>query len=81
MVQDLASRYPVAKIVKSKNAESVIPILRDTYDLFYNPLRQKSDNGSPFNSNEIVKHARNRNNEQMKTLPGHPAAKNVETVM
>ena len=41
VVQDLASPYPVAKIVKSANAKSVIPVLRDTYDLFGNPLRQK----------------------------------------
>ena len=81
VVQDLASRYPVTKIVKSKNAKSVIPVLRDAYDLFSNPLRQKSDNGSPFNSNEIEKFARNRNIEQVKTPPGHPAANNVETVM
>ena len=81
VVRDLASRYPVAKIVKSKNTKSVIPAPRDTYDLFCKPLRQKCDNGSPFNSNEIVKFAKNRSNEQVKTLLGHPAAKNVETVM
>ena len=81
VVQDLASRYPVAIAVKFKNAKSVIPVPRDTYDLFCNPLIQKSDNGSPFNPNEIVKFPKNRNNEQVKTLPGHPAAENVETVM
>ena len=44
VVQDLAFRYPGTKIVKSTNAKSVILILRDTCDLFGNPLRQKSDN-------------------------------------
>ena len=34
LVQDLTSRYPVTKIVKSRNAKSVIPVLRDTYGLF-----------------------------------------------
>ena len=58
VVQDLASRYPVAKIVKSTNAKSVILVLRDTYYLFGNPLRQKSDNGPPFNSNETTKDTR-----------------------
>ena len=57
VVQDLASHYPVAKIVKSTNAKSVIPVLRDTYDLFGNPLRQKSDNGPPFDSKEMAKFA------------------------
>ena len=81
VVQDLASHYPVAKIVKSTNAKSVIPVLRDTYDLFGNPLRQKSDNGPPFDSKEMAKFAPNRNIEQVKTPPGHPAANNVEIVM
>ena len=35
---DLASCYPVAKIVESTNAISVIPVVRDTYNLFGNPL-------------------------------------------
>ena len=30
VVQDLASRYPVPKIVKSTNAKSKIHVLRDT---------------------------------------------------
>ena len=81
VVQDLASHYPVAKIVKSTNAKSVIPVLRDTYDLFGNPLRQKSDNGPPFDSKEMAKFAPNRNIEQVKTPPGHPAANNVEIIM
>ena len=81
VVQDLASRYPVAKIIKFKNAKSVIPVHRDTYDLFGNPLRQKSDNGPPFNSNEIAKFAKDRNIEHVKTPPGHSAANNVETVI
>ena len=81
VVQDLASRYPVAKIVKSTNAKSVIPVLRDAYDLFGNPLRQKSDNGPPFNCSEMAEFGKNRNIEQVKTPPGHPAANNVETVM
>ena len=54
MVQDLASCYPVAKIVTSTNAKSVIPVLRDAYHLFGNPLRQKSYNGPPINSNEMA---------------------------
>ena len=71
----------MAKIVKSTNAKSVIPVLRDICDLFGNPLRQKSDNGPPFNSNERAKFAKNRNIDQVKTLPGYPAANNIETVM
>ena len=65
VVQDLASRYPVPKIVKSTNAKSKIHVLRDTYELFGNPQRQKSDNGPLFNSNEIAKFFKNRNIEQV----------------
>ena len=78
---DLASCYPVAKIVRSTNAKPVIPVLRDAYDLFGNPLSQKSDNGPPFNSSEMAKFSKNRNIEQVKTPPGYPAANNVKTVM
>ena len=44
-------------------------------------MRQKTDNGPPFNSHKIAKFATNRNIDQVKTPPGHPAANNVETVM
>ena len=57
------------------------PVLRDTYGLFGNPLRQKSDNGPPCNFNEMAKFAKNRNIEQVKTPPGHPAANKIETVI
>ena len=77
----LASRYPVAKLVKSTNAKSVIPVLRGTYDLFGNSLRQKKDNGPPFNSDKMEKFSKNRNIEQVKTPPGHTAAKNIENLM
>ena len=81
VVQDLASHYPVSKIVKSTNAKSVIPVLREAYNLFGNPLRQKNDTGPPFNFSKMAKFAKNRNIEQVKTPPGHPAVNNVETVM
>ena len=57
----------MAKIVKSTNTKSV-----------NTNLTQKSDNGPPFNSIEMTKYAKNRNNEQVKIPPGHPAASNVE---
>ena len=81
VVQDLASRFPVAKIVKSTGAKSVIPVLSDTYNTFGNPQVQKSDNGPPFNSKEMEAFTRGRDITQVKIPPGHPAANNVETVM
>ena len=81
VVQDLASRFPYAKIVKSTKADSVIPVLNEAYDLLGNPDRQKSDNGPPFNSKKMLSFTSDRGIEQIKIPPGHPAANNVETVM
>ena len=52
-IQDFASRYPIAKLAKSTNAKSVIPVLENVCDTFGNPIRQKSDNGPPFNSKKM----------------------------
>ena len=81
VVQDLASRFPVAKIVKSTSAKNVLPVLSDTYNTFGNPEVQKSDNGPPFNSKDMDAFTNKRSIEQVKIAPGHPAANNVETVM
>lgn len=53
VVQDLASRFPIAKIVESTSAKSVLPVLSETYNTFGNPHVQKSNNGPPFNSKEV----------------------------
>ena len=54
VVQDLSSRYPVAKLVNSTKADQVLPVLEQTYDLFGNPRIQVSDNGPPFSSKKII---------------------------
>jgi hypothetical protein len=81
VVQDLASRYPVAKIVSSTSAKAVLPVLKQTYDMFGNPDVQKSDNGPPFNSKQMADFTTSRDIAQVKIPPGHPAPNNVETVM
>ena len=81
VIQNLAFRYRIAKLIKSTGEKPVIPILEDVYDTFGNPIRQKSDNGAPFNSKEIEKFTKNRNVEQVNTPPGHPSPNNVEAVM
>ena len=43
VVHDLASRYPVAKLVKSTKADQVVlPILDQDYDVYGNPRVQIS---------------------------------------
>ena len=49
VVQDMASRFPAAKLVTSTAADKVLPALADIYDAYGNPARQLSDNGPPFN--------------------------------
>ena len=44
VIQDLSSRFPVAKLVKSTSALNVLPTLAETYDLLGNPEYQLSDN-------------------------------------
>ena len=50
VVQDLAWRYPAAKMVTSTKAEKVIPVLKQIYETYGNPSIQILDNGPPFNS-------------------------------
>ena len=53
VVQDIASRFPAAKLVRSTKASSVIPAMASIYDDFGNPEVQLSDNGPPFNSSAM----------------------------
>ena len=53
VIQDVASRYPVAKLVRSTRADQVLPVLEQAYDTFGNPRIQISDNGHPFNSKRM----------------------------
>ena len=81
VIQDLASRFPVAKLVKSTSAQNVLPILGETYDLLGNPENQLSDNGPPFNSKAMQNFANQRSINLQKTPPLHPSANPVETFM
>ena len=60
---------------------SVIPVLDATNNTFDNPQSQKSDNSLPFNSIEILHFTSKYDIKQVKILPGHPSANNVERVM
>ena len=81
VVQDLASRYPSAKLVSSTAADKVIPAIADIYNAYGNPQNQLSDNGPPFNSNAMDNFAKRRNINLQKIPPLHPASSPVETFM
>ena len=58
---DSNSRWPVAKICKNTNHESVITYLKEYTDIFGVPKSFKTDNGSAFISKEFTKYC-NENN-------------------
>ena len=81
VVQDLASRYPAARLVTSTKAEKVIPSLVDIYETLGNPDTQISDNDPPFNSRKMANFADTRDITCRFTAPYHPSSNPVETFM
>ena len=81
VVQDLASRFPVAKLVSSTKADKVLPILGDIYDTYGNPTVQLSDNGPPVSSTAMEDFAKHRNIMLRKIPPMHPSSNPAETFM
>jgi hypothetical protein len=81
VVQDLASRYPAAKLVTSTKADKVIPALTEIYETYGNPDVQISDNGPPFNSIQMQNFAKTKDIKLQKSPPLHPSSNPVETFM
>ena len=81
VVQDLASRFPAAKIVTSTAANKVLPALAHIYDDYGNPGTQLSDNGPPFNSKAMDDFASQRHIQLQKIPPLHPSSNPVENFM
>ena len=81
VVQGLASRFPVAKLVSSTSADRVLPSLGDICDTQGSPTVPLSDNGPPFNSTAMEKFAKHRNITLRKIPPLHPSSNLAETVM
>ena len=81
VVQDLASRYPCAKLVSSTSADKVLPALADIYNNLGNPQNQLSDNGTPFQSSSMKQFAAQRGINLQMIPPFHPSSNPVETFM
>ena len=75
VVQDLASRFPAAKLVTSTKVDKVLPALSEIYTTYRNPEVQISDNGPPFNNAHMHHFAANK--LQM-ALPLHPSSNPVD---
>ena len=81
VVQDIASRYPAAKLVSSTRAEKVLSALSEIYNTYGNPTTQISDNGPPFNGVKMEEFAKNRGIQLRKIPPYHPNANPAENFM
>ena len=81
VVQDLASRFPAAKLGTSTGSNQVIPAFSDIYITYENPNNQLPDNGPPFKSSTMKNFAQKRSINIQNTPPLHPAANPVETFM
>ena len=81
VVQDLASKFPAAKLVSSTSAERVLPALGDIYNTLGNPNKQISDNGPPFNAQSMNNFAEKRGINLHKIPPLHPSSNPAETFM
>jgi hypothetical protein len=81
VVQDLASRFPAAKLVTSTKADKVLPALSEIYATYGNPEVQISDNGPPFNSAQMHDFATSKSIKLQKAPPLHPSSNPVETFM
>ena len=81
VVQDMASRFPAAKLVSTTNSKHVLPALGEIYNNYGNPNIQLSDNGPPFNSADMERFAEKRNIQLQKIPPLHPEANPAETFM
>ena len=81
VVQDLASRFPAAKLVTSTKADKVLPALSEIYATYGNPEVQISDNGPPFNSTQMHHFTANKSIKLQMAPPLHPSSNSVETFM
>lgn len=52
VIVDEFSRYPVVYVVRNTSAETIMPLLDQTFAMFGYPETVKSDNGPPFQSYE-----------------------------
>ena len=67
-------RFPIVKIVKSTNADTVIRNWTNMFQLFGYPKQVKSDNGPPFQSYKISEFLSNHNIKHRKITPLWPRA-------
>ena len=81
VMQDTASRFPAAKIVKGTAAKQVIDAVDEVYTAYGQPMRHRTDNGPPFSSEEFQRYSDENGVEHVLSYPYHPQGNPVETFM
>ena len=81
VAKDEYSRFPAAEFVKSTNARSTIPKLQKMFSDFGNPIKVKSDNGPPFQSDEFKKFAETECFKHHRIIPRYPQSNTSECFM
>ena len=74
VVVDEFSRYPVVHVTRSTSADTIMPLLDQTFASFGYPETIKSDNGPPFQSAEWKKFLTNRGIKHRLITPLWPQA-------
>lgn len=74
VVIDEYSRFPIVKILKSIKSETVIQVLKDTFNVFGYPKQLKTDNGPSFQGYEFKTFLYTHNVKHRKITPLWPRA-------
>ena len=74
VLTDEYSRYPVTRIVRSTAAVTVIPVVDELLSMFGIPDVLKTDNGSPFNSDDFYKYSKHVGFHHRRITPEWPRA-------
>lgn len=74
VIIDEFSRYPIVYVVRSTSAETIMPLLDQTFALFGYPETIKSDNGPPFQSHGWTKFLNDRGIKARHITPLWPQA-------
>eukprot|EP00794_Sanderia_malayensis_P001836 gene1836-2061_t len=79
--QGAPSKFPDAKVVRSTNAQHVLPALGDIYSKYGNPEEHKIDNGPPFNNQEFNDFSASRGISVKHPYPYHLQGNEAECFM
>lgn len=74
VIIDEYSRYPIVEITRSVSASATIPVLDKVISMFGTPKVVKSDNGSPFNSDQFRMYAESMGFDHRRVTPRWPRA-------